>query len=147
MAPNQRICWVTCVVADLNYLLFYIFSGLTICGCDCLLSAEWKSSNKIIARSGPGKGKGDVIVTTRLGGIGTCTVTFKGNTCLCLSSYPEDFVIEWCWLITRSLCIIFYNIYLKCELPLFCYERKPASLSWKQTILHVRVLRCAAKKK
>ncbi|KAF5294233.1 hypothetical protein FQA39_LY13481 [Lamprigera yunnana] len=52
--------------------------GLTICGCDCLLSAEWKSSNKIIARSGPGKGKGDVIVTTRLSGVGTCNVNFKG---------------------------------------------------------------------
>lgn len=52
--------------------------GLTICGCDCLLSAEWKSDNKIVARSGPGKGKGDVIVTTRQGGVGTCNVSFKG---------------------------------------------------------------------
>ncbi|KAF5284856.1 hypothetical protein FQR65_LT13408 [Abscondita terminalis] len=52
--------------------------GLTICGCDCLLSAEWKSPNKIIARSGPGKGKGDVIVTTRFSGVGTCYVSFKG---------------------------------------------------------------------
>ncbi|KAK5639326.1 hypothetical protein RI129_011818 [Pyrocoelia pectoralis] len=52
--------------------------GLKICGCDCLLSAEWKSPNKIIARSGPGKGKGDVIITTRFNGIGTCNVSFKG---------------------------------------------------------------------
>lgn len=52
--------------------------GLTICGCDCLLSAEWKSSNKIIARSGPGKGRGDIIVTTRFGGRGTSTVQFRG---------------------------------------------------------------------
>ncbi|XP_966441.2 exocyst complex component 2 [Tribolium castaneum] len=52
--------------------------GLSICGFDCLLSAEWKSPNKIIAISGPVKGKGDVIVTTRLGGVGTCNVTFKG---------------------------------------------------------------------
>ncbi|KAJ3639449.1 hypothetical protein Zmor_002810 [Zophobas morio] len=52
--------------------------GLTICGFDCLLSAEWKSPNKIIAISGPVKGKGEVIVATRLGGIGTCNVTFKG---------------------------------------------------------------------
>lgn len=52
--------------------------GLTICGFDCLLSAEWKSPNKIIAISGPIKGKGEVIVTTRAGGIGTCNVTFKG---------------------------------------------------------------------
>lgn len=52
--------------------------GLTICGCDCQLSAEWKSPNKIIARSGPGKGRGDIIVTTRSGGRGTSTVQFRG---------------------------------------------------------------------
>ncbi|XP_057663780.1 exocyst complex component 2 [Diorhabda carinulata] len=52
--------------------------GLTICGMDCLLTAEWKSPNKIIAISGPIKGKGDVIVTTKYGGTGTCNVTFKG---------------------------------------------------------------------
>lgn len=51
--------------------------GLTICGSDCLLSAEWKSSNKIIARTGPAKGKGDIIVTTFSGGIGTSTVQFR----------------------------------------------------------------------
>uniref|UniRef100_A0AAG5CUS3 Exocyst complex component 2 n=1 Tax=Anopheles atroparvus TaxID=41427 RepID=A0AAG5CUS3_ANOAO len=51
--------------------------GLTICGCDCLLSAEWKSDKKIIARTGAAKGKGDIIVTTRAGGIGTCTVQFR----------------------------------------------------------------------
>ncbi|CAK9798815.1 Exocyst complex component 2 [Anthophora quadrimaculata] len=52
--------------------------GLTICGCDCLLSAEWKSSNKIIARSGPCKGRGDIIATTQSGGQGTSTVQFRG---------------------------------------------------------------------
>ncbi|XP_034947580.1 exocyst complex component 2 [Chelonus insularis] len=52
--------------------------GLTICECDCLLSAEWKSPNKIIARSGPCKGRGDIIVTTRSGGQGTSTVQFRG---------------------------------------------------------------------
>ncbi|CAH1118597.1 unnamed protein product [Phaedon cochleariae] len=52
--------------------------GLTICGTDCLLSAEWKTSTKIEAISGPIKGTGEVIVTTRLGGVGTCNVTFRG---------------------------------------------------------------------
>lgn len=52
--------------------------GLKICGCDCLLSAEWKSKNKIVARSGPCKGRGDIIVTTRFGGEGTSTVQFRG---------------------------------------------------------------------
>ncbi|KAK7578051.1 hypothetical protein V9T40_010256 [Parthenolecanium corni] len=52
--------------------------GLLICGSDCLLSAEWKSSNKIIARSGPGKGRGDILITTKSGGRGTCTVQFRG---------------------------------------------------------------------
>lgn len=55
----------------------YNFEGLTICGCDCLLSAEWKSPNKIIARTGPAKGKGDIIVTTLFGGVGTSTVQFR----------------------------------------------------------------------
>lgn len=51
--------------------------GLKICGSDCLLSAEWKSTNKIIARTGPAKGKGDIIVTTISGGEGTSTVQFR----------------------------------------------------------------------
>lgn len=53
-------------------------TGLSICGCDCLLSAEWKSPNKIIARSGPGKGRGEIIVSTNSGGKGTCTIQFRG---------------------------------------------------------------------
>lgn len=52
--------------------------GVIICGFDCSLSAEWKSRNKILARTGPGKGKGDVVVITRSGGKGTCNVSFKG---------------------------------------------------------------------
>lgn len=55
-----------------------LFSGLLICSSDCLLSAEWKSPNKIIARSGPGKGRGDIIITTKSGGRGSCTVQFRG---------------------------------------------------------------------
>ena len=53
-------------------------TGLIICGSDCILSAEWKSSNKVIARSGPGKGRGDIIIITRSGGTGSCTVQFRG---------------------------------------------------------------------
>ena len=52
--------------------------GLTICGVDCLIYAEWYSSQKIITRSGRCKGLGDVIVTTRSGGKGSSTVQFKG---------------------------------------------------------------------
>ncbi|XP_029647749.1 exocyst complex component 2-like isoform X1 [Octopus sinensis] len=52
--------------------------GLKICGVDCLLSAEWKTSSKIVARTGPGKGKGEIIVSTRTGGVGSCTVGFRG---------------------------------------------------------------------
>ncbi|XP_030384774.1 exocyst complex component 2 [Scaptodrosophila lebanonensis] len=51
--------------------------GLKICDSDCLLSAEWKSPNKIIARTGPARGKGDIIVTTVSGGVGTSTVQFR----------------------------------------------------------------------
>ncbi|XP_078365831.1 exocyst complex component 2-like [Oculina patagonica] len=53
-------------------------TGLTICGANCLLSADYKSASKIIARTGQAQpGKGDVIVTTRSGGEGSCTVQFK----------------------------------------------------------------------
>ncbi|GAB6021054.1 Exocyst complex component S5 [Chamberlinius hualienensis] len=56
------------------------FIGLTICGADCLLSAEWIAPNKIIARSRLAKGRGDVIVTTKSGGRGTCTIQFHSLT-------------------------------------------------------------------
>lgn len=53
-------------------------TGLTICGANCLLSADYKSASKIIARTGQSQsGKGDVIVTTRSGGVGSSTVQFK----------------------------------------------------------------------
>lgn len=53
-------------------------TGLTICGANCLLSADYKSASKIIARTGKAvPGKGDVMVTTRSGGEGSCTVQFK----------------------------------------------------------------------
>ncbi|MPC16448.1 Exocyst complex component 2 [Portunus trituberculatus] len=42
------------------------------------MTAEWKTSTKIIARSGMGVGKGDIIVTTVHGGRGTSTVQFRG---------------------------------------------------------------------
>ncbi|XP_062520454.1 exocyst complex component 2-like [Corticium candelabrum] len=51
---------------------------LTICGYNCVSWAEWKSPMKILCRTGPGVGKGEIIVTTRSGGEGTCTVTFRG---------------------------------------------------------------------
>ncbi len=43
-----------------------------------MLSAEWVSSNKIVARSGPGKSKGDIVIITKSGGKGSCTVQFRG---------------------------------------------------------------------
>ncbi|XP_064467381.1 exocyst complex component 2-like [Ornithodoros turicata] len=52
--------------------------SLTICGADCSIYAEWKSSSKIVARTRACTGRGEVIVTTKSGGRGTCTVQFKG---------------------------------------------------------------------
>lgn len=60
-----------------EHFIELFIEGLSICGCDCLLSAEWKSPNKIIAHTGPAKGKGDIIVTTISGGIGTSTIQFR----------------------------------------------------------------------
>lgn len=55
------------------------FIGLKICGDDCRATATWQSPNKIFAYSGSGQGKGDVIVTTKSGGTGTCSVGFYGR--------------------------------------------------------------------
>ncbi|XP_032833331.2 exocyst complex component 2 [Petromyzon marinus] len=55
-------------------------TGLTICGHSCLLTAEWLSAGKLTCRTGPaarGDGRGDIIVTTRSGGRGSSTVTFR----------------------------------------------------------------------
>lgn len=52
--------------------------GLTICGHNCQLTAEWISASKIVCRVGQDKNdKGDIIVTTKSGGRGTSTVFFK----------------------------------------------------------------------
>ena len=68
------------LVSEINVYICYVFydAALRICGVDCLLSADWKSPNKIIARTGQVKGRGDIIVVTRSGGVGSCTVQFKG---------------------------------------------------------------------
>lgn len=59
-------------------MLFFFFSGLAICGHNCLLTAEWMSASKIVCRVGQAKNdKGDIIVTTKSGGKGTSTVSFK----------------------------------------------------------------------
>ncbi|XP_052391684.1 exocyst complex component 2 [Carassius gibelio] len=52
--------------------------GLSICGHNCLLTAEWMLASKIVCRVGPAKDdKGEIIVTTKSGGRGTSTVSFK----------------------------------------------------------------------
>lgn len=58
--------------------MLFFFSGLAICGHNCLLTAEWMSASKIVCRVGQAKNdKGDIIVTTKSGGKGTSTVSFK----------------------------------------------------------------------
>ncbi|XP_027380640.1 exocyst complex component 2 isoform X2 [Bos indicus x Bos taurus] len=79
ISPNEGIPWTKVTIrgehlgtgpADLI--------GLTICGHNCLLTAEWMSASKIVCRVGQAKNdKGDIIVTTKSGGKGTSTVSFK----------------------------------------------------------------------
>ncbi|XP_071785784.1 exocyst complex component 2-like isoform X2 [Asterias amurensis] len=51
--------------------------GLTICGVNCVLLAEWISPSKIVCRTTNCRGTGDVIVSTKSAGVGTCTVKFR----------------------------------------------------------------------
>uniref|UniRef100_A0A7E4UPL3 Exocyst complex component 2 n=1 Tax=Panagrellus redivivus TaxID=6233 RepID=A0A7E4UPL3_PANRE len=53
-------------------------AALFICNTDCLVSAKWKSSSKIVARLGQAKrGPGDVVIVTHSGGRGNSEVKFR----------------------------------------------------------------------
>ncbi|KAG8442453.1 hypothetical protein GDO86_011297 [Hymenochirus boettgeri] len=79
ISPKEGISWTKVTIRGENLgtgpsdLI-----GLTICGHNCLLTAEWISASKIVCRVGQDKNdKGDIIVTTKSGGKGTSTVFFK----------------------------------------------------------------------
>ncbi|KAJ7338482.1 hypothetical protein JRQ81_012372 [Phrynocephalus forsythii] len=79
ISPNEGISWTKVTIRGENLGLGPTdLIGLTICGHNCLLTAEWMSASKIVCRVGQAKDdKGDIIVTTRSGGKGTSTVSFK----------------------------------------------------------------------
>ncbi|XP_037700417.1 exocyst complex component 2 [Choloepus didactylus] len=79
ISPNEGIPWTKVTIRGENLGIGPTdLIGLTICGHNCLLTAEWMSSSKIVCRVGQAKNdKGDIIVTTKSGGRGTSTVSFK----------------------------------------------------------------------
>lgn len=52
-------------------------AGVFINGADCLLISEWKTDRKILALAPAKEGKGDIIIATKSGGIGSCEVQFR----------------------------------------------------------------------
>ncbi|XP_058411379.1 exocyst complex component 2 isoform X1 [Diceros bicornis minor] len=79
ISPNEGIPWTKVTIRGENLGTGPAdLIGLTICGHNCLLTAEWMSGSKIVCRVGQAKNdKGDIIVTTKSGGKGTSTVSFK----------------------------------------------------------------------
>uniref|UniRef100_UPI00358FCEE5 exocyst complex component 2-like isoform X1 n=1 Tax=Myxine glutinosa TaxID=7769 RepID=UPI00358FCEE5 len=79
ISPKEGVPWTKVTIRGENLgTSSQDLIGLTICGHNCLLTADWISHSKIICRTGPAKDdRGDIIVTTRLGGQGTSTVTFR----------------------------------------------------------------------
>ncbi|XP_019398041.1 PREDICTED: exocyst complex component 2 [Crocodylus porosus] len=79
ISPNEGISWTKVTIRGENLGTGAAdLIGLTICGHNCLLTAEWMSASKIVCRVGQAKNdKGDIIVTTKSGGRGTSTVSFK----------------------------------------------------------------------
>lgn len=79
MCFYSQVCPLVEIAVVLDSLqCVLLLSGLTICGHNCLLTAEWMSASKIVCRVGQAKNdKGDIIVTTKSGGKGTSTVSFK----------------------------------------------------------------------
>ena len=54
-------------------------AGVFINGADCLLISEWKTDRKILALAPAKEGKGDIIIATKSGGIGSCEVQNCSN--------------------------------------------------------------------
>lgn len=52
--------------------------SVKICGVDCTLRSRWEKDSRITTYTGFCMGKGDIIVVTKSGGIGTSTVGFQG---------------------------------------------------------------------
>ncbi|XP_051511164.1 exocyst complex component 2-like [Myxocyprinus asiaticus] len=79
ISPNEGTPWTKVTIRGENLGTGpNDLTGLSICGHNCLLTAEWMSASKIVCRVGPAKDdKGEIIVTTRSGGRGTSTVSFK----------------------------------------------------------------------
>uniref|UniRef100_A0A673VSQ7 Exocyst complex component 2 n=1 Tax=Salmo trutta TaxID=8032 RepID=A0A673VSQ7_SALTR len=79
ISPNEGTSWTKVTIRGENLGTGPAdLVGLSICGHNCLLTAEWMSASKIVCRVGPAKDdKGEIIVTTKSGGHGTSTVSFK----------------------------------------------------------------------
>ncbi|XP_048871870.1 exocyst complex component 2 isoform X1 [Brienomyrus brachyistius] len=79
ISPNEGIPWTKVTIRGENLGTGPAdLIGLSICGHNCLLTAQWMSASKIVCRVGPAKDdKGEIIVTTKSGGLGTSTVSFK----------------------------------------------------------------------
>ncbi|XP_039609362.1 exocyst complex component 2 isoform X1 [Polypterus senegalus] len=79
ISPNEGVPWTKVTIRGENLGTGPTdLIGLSICGHNCLLTAEWMSASKIVCRVGPAKNdKGEIIVTTKSGGQGTSTVSFK----------------------------------------------------------------------
>ena len=52
--------------------------AVRICGVDCTLRAKWEKESRITTYTGLCIGKGDIVVVTQSGGIGTSSVGFQG---------------------------------------------------------------------
>uniref|UniRef100_A0A8C7SUD3 Exocyst complex component 2 n=1 Tax=Oncorhynchus mykiss TaxID=8022 RepID=A0A8C7SUD3_ONCMY len=79
ISPNEGTSWTKVTIRGENLGTGPAdLVGLSICGHNCLLTAEWMSASKIVCRVGPAKDdKGEIIVSTKSGGHGTSTVSFK----------------------------------------------------------------------
>ncbi|XP_056620921.1 exocyst complex component 2 [Triplophysa dalaica] len=79
ISPNEGTPWTKVTIRGENLGTGPTdLIGLSICGHNCLLTSEWITASKIVCRVGPAKDdKGEIVVTTRSGGRGTSTVSFK----------------------------------------------------------------------
>lgn len=58
--------------------VLFVTAEVNVCGQDCTRQAQWINAKRIVCVSGNVVGLGEVIITTRSGGRGTCCIRFRG---------------------------------------------------------------------
>jgi len=78
ISPNEATPGTKITIRGENFgLISSDLLGINILGADCMMTADWKSPNKITALCPSKEGSGAIFIATGSGGLGTCNVSLR----------------------------------------------------------------------